>query len=140
MLVAQLQQGTSAHALSLSLVLGSALGVIPVFGFITPICAGLATWLRLNVALTLAVLYLWLPLQVILFVPFIRLGELLFGITRLPLAPQKIIENIQYAPWDFMLQIWVSIAGALGAWLLVSVFVGTLLYFVSRQLISRYRA
>ena len=136
----QLQQGTSAHELSMAIVLGVALGTIPVFGFITAICAGLAAWLRLNITLSLAVLYAVMPLQLLLFVPFIRLGELMFSTRRLPLAPENIVNSLQATPWDFMLQIWQSIAGALGAWLILSVMVGGLLYQVFFLLIRRCRA
>jgi len=135
----QLRQGTSARELSMTIVLGVALGTIPIFGFITVVCAGLAAWLRLNIALSLAVLYAVMPLQLLLFVPFIRLGEIIFSIRRLPLAPENMVNSLQATPWDFMLQIWQSIAGALGAWLLLSVMMGGLLYQVFFLLIRRYR-
>jgi len=135
----QLRQGTSVRKLSLAIVIGVLLGIIPVFGFITFVAAAVASWLRLNVAVLLAVLYLVMPLQVLLFVPFIRLGELLFGIERLLLAPQRIIEQIQAQPWEFTLQIWHSIAGALGAWVLVSIVTGIFLYQVLVRLIRIYR-
>lgn len=135
----QLRQGTSARELAMTIVLGTALGIIPVFGFITAVCAALAAWLRLNIALSLAVLYAVMPLQLLLFVPFIRLGELLFSIRHLPLAPARIITELQADPWSYTLNIWESIAGALGAWLLVSLVFGAGLYYLSVGLIRRYR-
>lgn len=135
----QLRQGTSVHKLSLAIVLGVLLGIIPVFGFITAVCAAIAAWLRLNVALSLAVLYLVMPLQLILFVPFIRLGELMFSLEKLPLVPEVVAEQVQADPWTFTLNIWESIAGALGAWLLVSLVLGVMLYQLSVMLIRRYR-
>lgn len=135
----QLRQGTSVHKLSLAIVLGVLLGIIPVFGFITAVCAAIAAWLRLNVALSLAVLYLVMPLQLILFVPFIRLGELMFSLEKLPLVPEVVAEQVQADPWTFTLNIWESIAGALGAWLLVSLVLGVVLYQLSVMLIRRYR-
>lgn len=139
LITVQLRQGSSASELSQAIVLGVLLGIIPFIGFITAVCAAIAAWLRLNVALSLAVLYAVMPLQLILFVPFIRMGEWVFRIDRLPLAPERIVEQLQADPWYFTLNIWESIAGALGAWLLVSIFLGIVLYYLSVRLIRRYR-
>ncbi|MDF9800056.1 uncharacterized protein (DUF2062 family) [Catalinimonas alkaloidigena] len=139
MVLGLLRQGMSAKKLSLTISLGVVLGVIPVFGFITAVCAAIAAWWRLNIPLALAVLYAVMPLQIILFVPFIRLGELLFRIEKLPLAPTKIIEDLQVDTIGYMLQIWHSVLGALGAWALVSAFLGCGLYFLSLVLILRFK-
>ena len=138
-ITAQLRQGTSAPELSKAIVLGVLLGIIPFVGFITAVCAAIAAWLRLNIALSLAVLYAVMPLQLILFVPFIRLGEWVFRIERLPLAPERILEQLEADPWHFTLNIWESIAGALGAWLLVSLLLGAVLYYLFVRLIRRKR-
>jgi uncharacterized protein (DUF2062 family) len=135
----QLRQGSSTRELSRAIVLGVVLGIIPVVGFITAVCAAIAAWLRLNVALSLAVLYAVMPLQLLLFVPFIRLGEQLFRIRRLPLAPERIVEQVQTDPWNFTINIWESILGALGAWLLVSLVLGFTLYHLLVILIRQYR-
>jgi len=134
-----LRQGTSSRELSLTIVLGVILGIIPMFGFITAVCAALAAWLRLNIALAVAVFYAVMPLQLILFIPFIRLGEWIFGTERLMLAPDKVISSLQTAPLDFMLQIWHSVLAGLGAWAVVSLLLGISLYYLSFSLISRYR-
>jgi len=134
-----LRQGTSAHELSLTIVLGFTLGTIPVFGFITALCVAIALWLKLNVPLAVGVLYMVMPLQILLFIPFIRLGEFLFSIPQLPLAPDTIIAQVQTQPWLFMLQIGNSVLGALGAWALASLLGGVAMYYLSYYLIRRYR-
>ncbi|WKN32761.1 DUF2062 domain-containing protein [Porifericola rhodea] len=134
-----LRQGMSAQKLALTISLGVVLGIIPVFGFITAVCAAIAAWWRLNIPLAIAVLYAAMPLQIILFVPFIRLGEWLFSIGKLEIAPEKIVENIQLAPLSYMNQIWYSIIGALGAWAIVSVLLGVLLYLLFFMIIVRFK-
>lgn len=134
-----LRQGMSAKKLSLTISLGAVLGIIPVFGFITAVCAAIAAWWRLNIPLAIAVLYAVMPLQILLFVPFIRLGELIFGIEKLLLAPDKVIEQLQLDTVGYMLQIWHSVLGALGAWALVSVLLGCALYYLSLVLILRFK-
>jgi uncharacterized protein (DUF2062 family) len=138
LIAAQLQQGTSPPRLSLTITLGALLGIIPVFGFITGVCAAIAAWLRLNVPLSLAVLYAVMPLQFLLFVPFIRLGEWVFPIDKLRLAPDVLLSRLQADTWGTLLQFWHAVLGALGAWLLVSLVLGTVLYFVLLLLFHRF--
>lgn len=134
-----LRQGMSAQKLSLTLSLGVVLGIIPVFGFVTAVCAAIAAWWRLNIPLAIAVLYAVMPLQLLLFIPFIRLGEAWFGIPKLPLAPEKIIHNLQLDPLGYMLQIWHSVVGALGAWALIALLLGSALYYLSFLTMLRFK-
>ena len=73
-----LSQGMSPHAIALSVALGFALGVFPIFGCPTILCGLAAIALRLNLPAVQLVNYLVYPLQIALLVPFIRLGEHLF--------------------------------------------------------------
>ncbi len=70
-----LSQGISARRLALTLALGFAIGCIPVVGIPTLLCAALALALRLNLPAIQAANYAALPLQLILIVPFMRLGQ-----------------------------------------------------------------
>src|SRR3984957_2011848 len=69
-----LQQGISPRRLALTLALGFAIGCIPVVGIPTLVCAALALALRLNLPAIQAANYLVMPLQLLLIVPFVRLG------------------------------------------------------------------
>ncbi|ACH38870.1 hypothetical protein Gbem_1856 [Citrifermentans bemidjiense Bem] len=70
--------GMSPGKLSLTICLGSAVGVMPLLWGTTVICVALAARLRLNQAAMLAVNYLCYPLQLALLLPFCRLGEAIF--------------------------------------------------------------
>jgi uncharacterized protein (DUF2062 family) len=74
-----LRQGISPRKLALTLALGFAIGCIPVVGIPTVLCATLALTLGLNLPAIQAANYLAMPLQLILIVPFIRLGGWLFS-------------------------------------------------------------
>ncbi len=76
---AWLRQGISPRRLALSLALGFAIGCIPVVGIPTLLCAALALALRLNLPAIQAANYAVMPLQLMLIVPFVRLGGWLFG-------------------------------------------------------------
>ncbi|WPP48542.1 DUF2062 domain-containing protein [Catalinimonas niigatensis] len=139
MVLGLLKQGMSAQKLSLTLSLGVVLGIVPVFGFVTAVCAGIAAWWRLNIPLAIAVLYAVMPLQILLFIPFIRLGESIFGISKLVLAPEKILDHLQLDPLGYMLQIWHSVLGALGAWALCALLLGSAIYYLSFFVIGRFK-
>ena len=74
-----LRQGMSPQRLALTIALGFAVGCIPVIGIPTVVCAALAMALRLNLPAIQAANYAAMPLQLMLIVPFLRLGAWLFG-------------------------------------------------------------
>src|ERR1700691_5668804 len=69
-----LRQGISPRRLALTLALGFAIGCIPVVGIPTLVCAALAMTLRLNLPAIQAANYAAMPFQLLLIVPFVRLG------------------------------------------------------------------
>src|SRR6202167_5710411 len=73
-----LRQGISPRRLALTLALGFAIGCIPVVGIPTLVCAALAMTLRLNLPAIQAANYAAMPFQLLLIVPFVRLGGWLF--------------------------------------------------------------
>ena len=82
---AQLRQGLSVERASLALAFGLALGICPVLGTTTVLCALAGVWLRLNQPLIQLVNYLAYPAQLALLIPFVRAGERLFGAPPVPL-------------------------------------------------------
>jgi uncharacterized protein (DUF2062 family) len=76
---AWLRQGISPRRLALTLALGFAIGCIPVLGIPTVLCVLLALALRLNLPAIQAANYAVMPLQMVLIVPFARLGGRLFS-------------------------------------------------------------
>ena len=74
-----LRQGISPQRLALTLALGFAIGCIPVVGIPTALCTLLALALGLNLPAIQAANYAMTPFQVVLILPFVRLGMKLFG-------------------------------------------------------------
>lgn len=95
---------------------------------------------RLNVALVLGVLYLMFPLQLLLFVPFLWLGGLLFQLSPLPFSTAEIMIMVENEGWKLFQQIWTTNLAAIGVWLLVAVPLGALLYAVSLTIQQRFLA
>lgn len=118
-----LRQGISPRRLALTLALGFAVGCIPVVGVPTVLCAGLALALRLNLPAIQAANYAAMPLQLVLIVPFARLGGRLFAS-----APQTSGTSSFWMHLPVSLPLTSLVAGsatfmghALAAWLLFAV-------------------
>jgi uncharacterized protein (DUF2062 family) len=73
-----LRQGISPSRLALTLALGFAVGCMPTVGVPTVLCGALALTLRLNLPAIQAANYVAFPMQLLLIVPFMRLGSWLY--------------------------------------------------------------
>jgi len=78
-LIAALQAGISPQRLALTLALGFAIGCLPVIGIPTALCAVVAIAFGLNVPAIQAANYLAMPLQLLLILPFARMGGWMFS-------------------------------------------------------------
>jgi len=112
-----LRKGISPRRLALTLALGFAIGCIPVVGVPTVLCAALALALRLNLPAIQAANYAAMPLQLLLIVPFVRMGGWLFQPgPRLAFAAVP----LHLSPLAFASQIGGITGYALLAWMLVA--------------------
>lgn len=84
--LALLRQGVAPDRLALSLSLGTAIGLVPVLGVSTALCALVALALRLNMPAIQLVNYLLTPLQLLLILPFLRFGEWITQAPRFPIT------------------------------------------------------
>lgn len=132
------QGAATPRELSLAIALSVPMGIVPLIGFVTPLATVLALRWKLNVPLVLALLYLALPLQLLLFVPFLRMGELLFQLPPLPFAPSEIMAMLKTTGWGLFQQIWVTNLAGIAAWLLVALPLGALLYYISLVISRRF--
>ena len=85
-----LKQGTSPEKLSLSITSGAVIGILPVVGATSLLSAAIAFTFRLNVPTVQLINYLVYPLQLILMIPFIRMGAFLFNAESMPFSVQEI--------------------------------------------------
>jgi uncharacterized protein (DUF2062 family) len=119
-----LRQGVAPEKIALSLALGMALGVFPVLGSTTALCALAALVLRLNLPAIQIVNYFVYPLQIGLLIPFFRLGERLFRAPHLPLSVPQIYAMMHASMWDAIRSLWTTTWHAILVWcLLAPVFV-----------------
>jgi uncharacterized protein (DUF2062 family) len=136
-----LRQGISPQRLALTLALGFAVGCIPVVGIPTLVCAGLAFALRLNLPAIQAANYAVMPLQMVLILPFVRLGGWLVASSHSQTA-QAINTGSLLHPESMRLVTqmgWVA-GQALLAWVVIAVPAVLLLTFALNLLLRRIPA
>ena len=114
-----LRQGISPRRLALTLALGFAIGCFPVVGIPTALCALLALALRLNLPAIQAANYLVMPLQLVLIVPFVRLGGWLLASG--PNQPAKASGLLHASPINLLLGLGGFAGHAVLAWLVLAV-------------------
>jgi uncharacterized protein (DUF2062 family) len=115
---AWLREGISPRRLALTLALGFAIGCIPVVGVPTVLCLGLALALRLNLPAIQVANYLAMPLQLMLIVPFVRMGGWLLAWGGQTPAKQAMLRH---APFEFLSQMTRLAGHALLAWILMAI-------------------
>lgn len=121
-LLALLKQGMSPARLALCVALGIVIGNIPILGVSTLLCAAIALLFRLNLPAIQIVQAAMAPSQVLLIIPFVRLGE---WIMRAP--PQRVsvkegMALMAQGVGHAIVVLWNSIVHAGLAWALVAPF------------------
>lgn len=114
-----LRQGLSPEGLAWSLTVGLAFGLTPLIGTSTLLCIGAGLVFRLNQPAMQLANYLAYPLQILLLVPFIRMGERLFNAPHLPLSLDQMQAALRVDAWGTLQMFWTSLWHAAVAWLLV---------------------
>ena len=123
-----LRQGVTPEKLALSIALGLTLGVFPVLGSTTALCALAALVLRLNLPAIQIVNYFVYPLQIALLIPFFRAGEKLFHAPHLPLSIPQIYAMIHANMAEAIRMLWTTTWHAMVIWCLLAPLVATLFY------------
>jgi hypothetical protein len=132
-----LRQGVTPEKLALSIVLGLILGVFPVLGSTTALCAIAALVLRLNLPAIQIVNYFVYPLQIALLIPLFRLGEKLFRAPHLPLSLQRIYAMIHANMAAAICTLWTTTWHAMAVWCLLAPVAGTLVYAALAPMLRR---
>ena len=132
-----LRQGVTPEKIALSVALGAALGVFPALGWTTALCAVAALVLRLNLPAIQVVNYFMYPVQLVLLLPFFRLGEKVFGAQHMLLSVSQILQLIHSGVWNAIKFLWTTTWHAIAVWaVLAPVFTG-IVYALLTPLLRR---
>lgn len=103
-ILAQLRQGITPEQIALTIALGGVIGIFPILGATTFLCAVVGVWLRLNQPIIQLVNYLVYPVQLLLLLPFYRAGESLFQQAHVPIfSLTELMQRFNADAWQFLI-------------------------------------
>ena len=107
-ILALLRMGANPRRLAWSIAIGLLIGINPALGTTTLLCLAVASIFRLNIAASQIGNHVVYPLQLILVVPFLRLGSRIFHTAQMPLSPAELLHAARTHP--------VALTRQLGLW------------------------
>jgi uncharacterized protein (DUF2062 family) len=120
-----LSSGLTPQKMAFTVALGVSLGILPIFWGTTLLCAFAAFALGLNQPAIQVVNYMSCPLQIMLLLPFYRLGERILPSS----TPTPVFGNSGHL-MGTLSHMGISTLKAIIAWLLVAPLLALLLYLV----------
>jgi uncharacterized protein (DUF2062 family) len=118
--LALLRRGATPRQLAWSLAVGALIGINPILGSTTLLCLALAFIFRLNIVASQLTNHLAYPLQLLLIIPFIRLGSRLFRTAPMPLAAKALVQAARATPLALVRQLWLWESHALVVWAILA--------------------
>jgi uncharacterized protein (DUF2062 family) len=139
-LLTLLRQGMTPSSLALCVSIGIAVGNIPILGVSTVLCTVIALAFRLNLAAMQLAQAAMAPTQILLIIPFVRLGEWITRAPRQPLSIKEGLALIEQGIGHAVVVLWDAIVHAGIAWLLVAPMATCLLYRILTPIFARAAA
>jgi uncharacterized protein (DUF2062 family) len=137
-IVAQLRQGITPQQIALTLALGGVIGIFPILGATTVLCAIVGVWLRLNQPIIQLVNYLVYPVQIVLLIPFYRSGERLFGAEPVPIVNvPDLIARFGADPLNFLVDYGLVGLYGIAVWCLAAPLLAVLIYALLKPVLTR---
>jgi uncharacterized protein (DUF2062 family) len=130
-LLAQLRQGITPQKIALTLAMGFTLGVFPVMGTTTGLCALAGVLLRLNQPIIQLINYIAWPLQIPGIYLFVRIGEWLTHSPPVPFSVPALLQAFRASPMDFLARYGMTGLRGILAWCLIAPVIGLALYAVT---------
>lgn len=133
----QLKQGVSPDKLAQSIAFGIVIGTLPMLGVTTTLCVLAAFCFKLNHVAIQTVNYLVYPVQIILVIPFVKIGEYIFNRTPTPLNLLMVIDqfknNFKLAFEKYFLLALLGVS----TWALIAPFAFAIIYWISKNILIR---
>jgi uncharacterized protein (DUF2062 family) len=132
-------QGLSSKELAMSIAWAFWIGIFPIYGTTTVILTFLALKLRLNLPIMIAVSYALIPLQFLVLIPFIRIGEFIFGYQPMAMDISMLKASFSEGLFETISVFSGRLALAVGAWILVALPVSILVYIILFQIFRKLK-
>ncbi len=136
--VALFKQGLTPKELTQSILVSALFSIIPILGVSTFLLTVLSLKRKLNLPIMIAISYLAWPLQILMIIPFINIGEFIFSVPQSHHSVEEIIASFQNSFFGTLSQLSFELLCGFGGWLLTAVPFFIVIYLVSNFLISKF--
>jgi uncharacterized protein (DUF2062 family) len=126
-----LKQGLTPKELSQSIIVSGLISTIPILGVSTFMITTVSLKRKLNLPLMISFSYLMWPVQIIMIIPFIRIGEYIFSVPRNQHTVEEIISSFQSSFFQTLSHLSFELLCGLGGWLLTAVPIAIGMYWLS---------
>lgn len=137
LIIGQLIQGVTPQKIALTIALGVSLGVFPILGTTTVLCAVAAVRLKLNQPIIQLVNWIVYPLQLALVLVFIRIGEWILHVPLISFSLPQLLEKFRESPGKFFEEFGMCGVHGVIAWLLIAPFLAAITYAVLLPVLKR---
>jgi uncharacterized protein (DUF2062 family) len=135
--LALLTQGVSPDKIALTLAVGTACSLLPFLGFTSLLNLGVGLWLRLNQPILQTLNQILGPLQLVLILVYVRIGEKIWGAPEVPISIGQLVQQFKESPGQFFVRFgWTGVHAATAWAISVPVFLATV-YFPLRVVMRR---
>jgi hypothetical protein len=131
------RQGTDPDRLAECVAWGALLGMLPLPGLNSALCAAVAIRRELNMGLIQAVNWLILVPQIALFLPMAWLGAKILGQSPIPLTREEIGPLLKAGPVTVVKTLGTGLAGAIAVWALIGIPLAWVAYRILRAVLRR---
>jgi len=136
--VALFKQGLTPIELTQSILVAGLFSIIPILGVTTILLTAFSLKRKLNLPIMIAISYLAWPLQILMIIPFINIGEYFFSVPQSHHSVEEIIASFKDSFFGTLSQLSFELLCGFGGWLLTAVPFFILIYLVSNLLISKF--
>ncbi len=133
-----LKQGLSPSRLAEGISWGIVVGFIPILGSTTIICTFVSFARKINMGVIQLIQWFVYPLQLLFFLPFLKLGGKLTG-TPVPFSMSEIQLLATKDPLAFLHAFAVANLGAVIVWIPVAIAVWLVCFFILKKIFARIR-
>jgi tryptophan-rich sensory protein len=137
---ALLLQGISPNQIAFTLAVSTACSLLPFLGFTSLLNLGVGLWFRLNQPIMQTLNQLLGPVQLVLIIVYVRVGEKIWQAAPMPISVSLIVQSFRADPWAFLQRFgWTGVHAAT-AWALSVPLIIAGLYFPLRGVLRRLAA
>lgn len=136
----QLVQGTSPESLAWAAAVGVSVGIVPVIGTVSPISITVCFFSKLNQVVCHLFTRVMLPFHFALIIPFIQLGQQLWGAEPIEVTVAEMGEQFSASPMAFVTDFGLIALRGFSVWLLVAPVVLVVVRYTSAPIFRYFGA